>query len=286
MRIIWLLMLMPIGLLAQFNVMTYNIRLGSVDDGPNHWNLRKEKLRDLMDYYDCGIYGLQEAQLPQIQYLLDGLKGYAMTGKPRTLDANAEYSCILYDTTRFRISEEKTIWLSTTPDTISLGWDAKIPRIASFALFADKEKKDEFWVINTHFDHQGLLARWESAKMLVALTKELTSSKKIPVLLMGDFNARPEENAIVTLKALFTDTREYTLTKAYGGPATWNAFQFDKLPDGQIDYIFIHDTAARMRVYKHATLMDHYDSKYPSDHFPVMVQTGFYVPTSKKSGYW
>ena len=284
MRLLWILLLLPFGMNAQFNVMTYNIRLGSVDDGPNHWDIRKEKLRDLMDYYDCGIYGLQEAQLPQIKYLLEGLKGYGVSGKPRTLDANAEYSCILYDTTRFRVSEEKTLWLSTRPDTISLGWDARIPRVASYALFEDKEKKDRFWLINTHFDHQGLVARFESAKLLVKLTKEL--NQKLPVILMGDFNARPTENTIQVLKEVFFDTREYSLTKAYSGPDTWNGFQFDSLPYGQIDYIFIYDPASKMRVYKHATLMDHYDHKYPSDHFPVMIQTGFFVANPKKSGYW
>lgn len=286
MRFVWLLLLLPSWLGAQFGVMTFNIRLGSVDDGPNHWNIRKEKLRDLMDYYDCGIYGLQEAQLPQITYLMEGLKGYALSGKPRTLDANAEYSCMIYDTTRFRISEEKTMWLSTSPDTISLGWDAKIPRIASYALFEDKEKKDKFWVINTHFDHQGLVARLESAKMIVQLTKDLSQRTKAPILLMGDFNARPNENSIQAIKEIYLDTREYSLTKAYGGPDTWNGFRFDSVPDGQIDYIFIYDIASRMRVYKHATLMDHYDRKFPSDHFPVMIQTGFYVPSPKKSGYW
>lgn len=284
--LLFLTFFLPLNSYAQHDIMSYNIRLGSVDDGANHWNIRKDKLLALLDYYDCGIIGLQEAQKPQIQYILNGLKGYAFSGKPRTTDANAEYSCILYDTTKYSISEEKTLWLSDTPDTISLGWDAKIPRIASYVLFNDKVTNEIFWVINTHFDHQGIVARQESAKMMVTLTNELNKKQKAPVFLLGDFNARPDENTIQIIKEIYTDTRSYSLTNAYGGPHTWNGFEFQKIPDGQIDYIFIFDTMSKMRVYKHATIDDHYDGKYPSDHFPVMIKTGFYTPVKKKTGYW
>lgn len=282
----WFILIVPVCLCGQHNLMTYNIRLGSVDDGPNHWDIRKSHLLALLDYYDAGIIGLQEAQLFQLEYITKGMKGHVYTGKPRTNDVNAEYSCILYDTLLYTATDAATIWLSPTPEVQSTGWDAALPRIASYAFFEHKQTKDRFWVINTHLDHKGEVARYESAKILTALAQKLFSQKPFPVFLMGDFNARPEENTIEHIKTLFADGREFCISPAYGGPDTWNGFDFDKVPEGRIDYIFIYDARARMRIYKHRTIMDHYNHKYPSDHFPVMVQTGVFVPPSRKNSLW
>ncbi|MFN8362590.1 MAG: hypothetical protein U0T85_02790 [Cloacibacterium normanense] len=35
------------------DVMSFNIRLASVDDGENHWNIRKDKVKDLISYYEA-----------------------------------------------------------------------------------------------------------------------------------------------------------------------------------------------------------------------------------------
>jgi endonuclease/exonuclease/phosphatase family metal-dependent hydrolase len=64
-------------------VMSFNIRLGSVDDGENHWNIRKDKVKDLINYYEADFVGLQEAQKPQINYLLENNSLYSFLGKPR-----------------------------------------------------------------------------------------------------------------------------------------------------------------------------------------------------------
>ena len=52
------------------NVMSFNIRLGSVDDGENHWNIRKDKVKSRINYYEADFVGLQEAQKPQIEFPL------------------------------------------------------------------------------------------------------------------------------------------------------------------------------------------------------------------------
>ena len=73
------------------DVMSFNIRLASVDDGENHWNIRKDKVKDLISYYEADFVGLQEAQKPQIDYLLDNNSAYGFLGRPRTDEANAEF---------------------------------------------------------------------------------------------------------------------------------------------------------------------------------------------------
>ena len=65
------------------DVMSFNIRLGSVDDGENHWNIRKDKVKELINYYEADFVGLQEAQKFQINYLLQENVLYDFVGKPR-----------------------------------------------------------------------------------------------------------------------------------------------------------------------------------------------------------
>ena len=58
---------------------------------------------------------------------------------------------------------------SKTPDEISVGWDAALPRFCTYAKFRDKKSGENFWVFNTHFNHVGERAREESAGFLVML---------------------------------------------------------------------------------------------------------------------
>lgn len=270
-KIILTLILLPILGYSQkeMKVMSYNIRLGLVDDGANHWNIRKEKLTDLMQYYEASFIGMQEVQKMQLDYLIDKMKGYDYIGLPRDAGEWAEYSCIFYKKDEFKLLQQNTIWLSQTPDTISKGWDAAFPRIVTYGLFKNRKSGAKFWIANTHFDHVGLTARLESAKMLVNLTDDLKKIKNVPVIITGDFNAKPEENSIQFLKQNLNEASSKSIEKPYGEKDTWNGFDFAKKPENQIDYIF-YDKNSNLKVKKYITIDDHYDFKYPSDHLPIM----------------
>ena len=115
--------------------MSFNIRLGSVDDGENHWNIRKDKVKDLINYYEADFVGLQEAQKFQINYLLQENVLYDFVGKPRDDGENAEFSCIFYLKNKYKVLEQNTFWLSETPEKSTKSWDAAYPRIVTYALF-------------------------------------------------------------------------------------------------------------------------------------------------------
>ena len=53
---------------SELNVMSYNIRLGSANDGDNNWEIRKEKVADLLNYYEASFIGLQEVQKFQLDF--------------------------------------------------------------------------------------------------------------------------------------------------------------------------------------------------------------------------
>ncbi|MBK9730039.1 MAG: endonuclease/exonuclease/phosphatase family protein [Chitinophagaceae bacterium] len=270
MKILLISLLFNQLLMAQeVSIMSYNIRYGTAADGENHWEKRKNKVADLMNYYAADFIGMQEAQKMQIAFLLQQMPQYDVIGKPRTNDENAEYSDIFYNKSRFDLFQQNTFWLSKTPDTISIGWDAALPRIATYGLFKFKDHKKFIWIINAHFDHLGATARLESAKMIVEKIAELRKAKDCEVVFMGDLNSKPDESPVQYLFQHLLEARTHCLTKPYGEKDTWNNFHFQEKPNGQIDYIFIADTGD-LQIKKYITIDDFYDFKYPSDHLPVM----------------
>jgi endonuclease/exonuclease/phosphatase family metal-dependent hydrolase len=258
----------------QIKSMSFNIRLDVASDGYNRWDARKEKVAGLMNYYEADFIGGQEVQHHQLQYLLSQLTKYNFIGVGRDDGKQAgEYSCIFYNKEKFTVIQQSTFWLSQTPDSVSMGWDAACDRVCTYGLFESKKTKQLLWVFNTHLDHKGETARSESAKMIVEKIKQLTKQKNYPVILTGDFNAKPGEFPVEHVSEFLQNSRALSKEKPYGPVDTWNAFQFNKKPEGCIDYIFISQD--NWRVKKFATITDSYDMKYPSDHFPVMATLEF-----------
>jgi endonuclease/exonuclease/phosphatase family metal-dependent hydrolase len=254
----------------QIKVMSYNIRLDVESDGENRWDARKDKVAALMNYYEADFIGGQEVQHHQLEYLLSQLTKYKYIGVGRDDGKEAgEYSCIFYNKEKFQLIQQSTFWLSQTPDSVSFGWNAACRRVCTYGLFQSKKTKQMLWVFNTHFDHMGDTARLESAKLITAKINLLTKEKKYPVVLSGDFNSKPDEAPAVYMNEHFQNARNISKEKPYGPADTWEGFEFNKKPDGCIDYVFISKDK-RWTVKKFATITDSYDMKYPSDHFPIL----------------
>jgi endonuclease/exonuclease/phosphatase family metal-dependent hydrolase len=222
----------------------------------------------LINYYEPDFVGAQEVLHHQLTYLLEKLPGYDFAGGGRDDGATkGEYSCIFYKKEKYTVLEQKTFWLSPTPDSVSRGWDAALNRVCTFMLVRDKKTKQSFWVFNTHFDHMGKQARLESARLIIEKIHEL-NTKSLPAFLIGDLNATPDEAPVTFIHSALKDTRQ-SAELVYGPAETFNAFRFTEKPERRIDYIFMTDDG-RLRVTKFATLTDSYALRYPSDHFPVM----------------
>lgn len=254
----------------EIKVMSYNIRLDVKSDGENQWDKRKEKVTGLMNYYEADFIGGQEVQHHQLQYLLQNLNGYSYIGAGRDDGKEAgEYSCIFYKSYKYTVIQQNTFWLSATPDTVSMGWDAVCNRVCTYGLFRNKKTKQYCWVFNTHFDHIGVTARELSAKLIVERIAALNKDKNYPVIMTGDFNSTQAEKPAAYISAALHNARTVSEQSPYGPVNTWNAFQFDRVPDKCIDYIFIKKDD-RLKVKKFTTITDSYDKKYPSDHFPIL----------------
>lgn len=250
-------------------VMSYNIKYDNTRDTINNWNDRKETMVDLIKHYEPGIVGMQEVLHGQLSYLTEHLPGFKSIGVGREDGKQkGEYSPILYNSSHYKIMKSETFWLSDTPNKISVGWDAALERICTYALFQDLKTKQQFWVFNTHFDHIGTVAREKSAKLIVSKIKA-SNTQQLPVVLMGDLNLKPEETPIQYLKNALTDGQMTTNQPFYGPTGTFNGFKQDKILTDRIDYIFVLGTSVERYIHIDDRMEN---NKHISDHLPVLAE--------------
>ncbi|KAA3610094.1 MAG: endonuclease/exonuclease/phosphatase family protein [Calditrichaeota bacterium] len=256
-------------------VMTFNIRYGLVDDGQNSWQYRKTFVADVIKYHQPGIVGLQEALGFQLAYLDSSLDHYTWFGAARDDGKQqGEYTAILYDSRRFKMLRNSTFWLSETPDKPSQSWDAALKRTVTWAEFEDSKTSKRFFYFNTHFDHRGDTARYESAKLLKRKITEIAKNNYI--ILTGDFNCDPLDEPYKHLTSkdipdseILFDTRLISKSGHYGPNSTFTGFDLNADPSEPIDFIFCGD---KITIKKHATISDTFDGKLPSDHYPILVE--------------
>ena len=251
----------------ELSLMTYNIRMATESDGDNAWSKRKEFLTAQVLFYAPDVMGVQEALPEQMAYLGENLTGYKHVGVGREGENKGEFSAIFYNAEKLELIAGDTFWLSTTPEEISTGWDAALPRICTYALFEIKETAARFYVFNTHFDHVGVEARKYSAQLILDQIREI-NSLNYPVFVTGDFNLEPDSEPVAVLETQLKDTFKASLSGSFGPEGTFNGFDFDQPVTRRIDYIFVGKTSP-VKVLKHATLSDSKNLHYASDHLPV-----------------
>lgn len=251
-------------------IMTYNIRLDVASDGENAWPKRKDYFASQIQFYSPDVFGVQEATPNQVTDIASALPNYNKFGVGREEGGTGEACTIYYKKDRFKVEQSNTFWLSETPNVVSRGWDAACNRVCTYGLFKDLKTKKTFWVFNTHLDHIGEEARTKGLELILSKMAAV-NTKGYPVFLMGDFNSEPNEERIISLKKIMNDTREISEEKPFGPSGTFNEFKYDQPVTLLLDYIFISKNS-NLKIKKHAVLSDSIDLKYPSDHFPVLIE--------------
>lgn len=251
-----------------FNIMTFNIRMNTPDDGVNAWPLRIEKVTGLIKFHQADIFGVQEALLVQMNDLKASLPEYECYGIGRDDGKEAgEFMTIFYRKDRFEKLDAGTFWLNPATDKPGLGWDALCNRTCTWIKFKDKATKKTFYHFNTHFDHRGRTAREESAKLILQKMEEINKDH-LPVLLTGDFNSGKEGAAIQTILKVLFDTRDKCVTTPYIPTGTSGGFEVREHKN-TIDYIFLNE---KVKVLRHGVLTDSNGLFFPSDHLPVLAE--------------
>jgi len=251
------------------SIISYNIRYDNNWDIENSWKIRRNKISKILVQYSPSIIGIQEGLLNQVQYIDSSLIDYDYVGVGRDDGKmKGEFCAIYFDTTRYVLLKNSTFWLSETPDTISVGWDAALERICTYGLFKDRITKEELLVFNTHFDHIGVVAREKSSELILKRINKI-NHQSLPVILMGDFNSIPNSSPVKEIKTELSDALQISLEKLQGPRGTFNGFNEDLPIEKRIDYIFTND----LKVLSYTHINDRLNNnRHISDHLPVMIK--------------
>jgi len=250
-------------------IISYNIRYDNNWDVENSWKIRRMKISQKLIQYSPSIVGIQEGLLNQVQYIDSSLINYDYVGVGRDDGKEkGEFCAIYFDTTRYVLLKNSTFWLSETPDTISVGWDAALERICTYGLFKDRITRKAFWVFNTHFDHIGIIAREKSSELILKRINKI-NRQSLPVILMGDFNSIPNSPPVKEIITELSDALQISLETLQGPRGTFNGFNEDLPIEQRIDYIFTN----RLKVLSYTHINDRLDNnRHISDHLPVMIK--------------
>jgi endonuclease/exonuclease/phosphatase family metal-dependent hydrolase len=247
--------------------MTYNPRVDFGGDGENNWEFRREFLTEQIGFYEPDFIGTQEGKPYQLDFIDSLLTNHIYIGLSRdNSKTEGEFCAIFYNKNKFKCLSEATFWLSPTPEIKSKGWDAAYESLCTYGLFEYLEKNKQFYVFNTYLNHIGALARANGAQLIVDKIKSV-NIKKLPLILMGDFNSEPNSLAYQIVSTALNDSKSISKIKSFGPFGTFNGFKFHEPLTRLIDYIFISKN--NIEVSKNEVLSDSKDCKYPSDHLPV-----------------
>lgn len=270
---IWLavafLFLSAVSINAQtITVASYNLRYDNPRDSGNLWVNRAPIVANLIQFHDFDIFGTQEGLQNQLDDISNALPQYNRYGLGRDDGKDkGEHSAIFYKKDEFNLLNKGDFWLSQTPDKPSLGWDATCcNRICSWVYLQHKKSGKKFYFFNAHYDHQGVVARKESSKLILQKISDIAGNS--PAIFTGDLNGGHKSDwyqALATSGKLKDSYNE--VKNPYVNNASFNGFGSTRRSYEIIDHIFITNN---FTVEKWGVLTDSYFGKFPSDHFPVV----------------
>ena len=164
--------------------------------------------------------------------------------------------------------KQSTLWLSSNPLEVSVGWDAALERICTYGYFEHKNSDKRIWVFNTHFDHIGRISREKSSKLILDQINKLNGFSE-PTVVMGDFNDLPYSLTIKTLNKKLDDAMKINLVDHIGPIGTFNGFNVSDPIEKRIDYIFVK----KLEILSHQHLdLRLRNGNHISDHLPVIIK--------------
>lgn len=255
---------------SELKVMSYNIRLGSANDGTNSWAYRCPATIEMIEDQKPDVMGLQEALMDQVLLVKEFTKDYEYVGVGRDNGKKeGEFMAIFYNKKAVKLLKWGTFWLSETPDEPSLGWDAECKRTATWALMKDKRTGKHFYFVNTHLDHVGVEARKNGLKLIVDRIQEI-NPEGYPMVLTGDFNIKPYAAELKELDSRMQSARKVAhKTDSHQTFNDWGKAKSDMI----IDYIYISGFSECV---EYQTVTQKYsDRKFISDHYPISARLIF-----------
>lgn len=254
-------------------IATFNIRADMKGDGVNQWKYRKKVVSKFIRKEKFDIICMQEVINNQLLDILQCDKRFDYIGIGRD-DGHekGEYVPIIYRKDKYMLVRSGTFWLSQTPNRVGgIGWDASYPRIATWAILRIAKTGKEFFIVNTHLDNVGKLARQNGMKLILDTIPVLSENKS--VIFTGDFNSNDNSavyNAVRNNPLMLKDIYKHRL-KANGVNYTFHRFgKIEERARTRIDYMFVSKGIMPLVVNIPKPKSD--KGIYISDHNPVIAK--------------
>ncbi|KAJ9142704.1 Endonuclease/Exonuclease/phosphatase [Pleurostoma richardsiae] len=270
-------------------IITFNIRYATTSPFPGEqpWAVRCPRicaqLRFATTGRDASFICLQEALHRQLLDVHERLgPGWARIGVGRDDGLEAgEFSPVFYRADAWECERARTYWLSPTPEVPSRGWDAVLNRVVTVGRFRHRASGAPVVVMSTHFDHVGVVAREESAKLILRIAAAWAegddaagASPRPAVFLGGDFNSKPEDAGYRTMTAPGSGMTDVMTRipeeRRYGNAMTYTSFDEPGKRPTRIDFLFARQ-ANEVQFINFGALCNRFeDGVYLSDHRAVV----------------
>lgn len=260
---------------SNVRVMSFNIRYGTANDGTNHWDRRREFLKETIQKFNPDLLGTQETLKFQRDWLAEQLPGFGVLGVGRDDGRDAgEMMALYFREARFEKLDGGHFWLSESPEQPgSQSWDSSLPRMVTWVQLRDRQSPDARPLLfcNTHFDHQGREARRQSALLIRRRLED--QGRDCTLVLTGDFNDGEDGEPY---RALFAphqgrlapviDTFRARHPERSPNEGTFSSFLASETAGPRIDWIGV---SRDLHVIDAGIDRTSRDGRTPSDHFPV-----------------
>ena len=191
--------------------------------------------------------------------------------RARRWERRGEHSAILFNTRRLTLLDNGDFWFSETPKCLARGGMPPVVTAFALAKFKEVETGAEFFVFNAHYDHEGKVA---GTTPRCCFWSGWKNRGGYPLFATGDFNAVPEAEPIQLIydSGKLNDSYLVTLEPPYGTVGTFNSFSLEAPMKNRIDYIWV---TPGITVERYGVLHDMQHGRFPSDHFPVVIDASF-----------
>ena len=248
-------------------IMSYNIRNVHGESKPErNWSQRRAYVMQQIREEAPDILCLQEVKAMQIGFIVKNLEDYyGYVYKYRSDNyLTKEAVPIFYNKERFTLIESDSFWLSETPEKESVGWDAALEMICTYARLKDNRTGRELAVYSVHFDHVGI----EAMKNGSAMVLSRMARDGVPAVMLGDYNIIEHTELYDYIAARLVDTK-YAAAHSMNS-VTYNNYGGEE--SSVIDYI-MHNGGFDVDSYKVRNEL--FDGKYASDHFAVITEVRY-----------
>ena len=240
-------------------IVTFNIRCCYDGDGINSFVHRSGLIFDKLTHQAADVICFQEVTPKILRHLEAFLQGYQVCYNGRDADCGGEGLVIALKKDSVSLEKLDCFWLSDTPDVPGSRFadQSNYPRVCQAAEIKAVDG-GSFRIYNNHLD-LARSARYKQAELVADRVKSDNEAKKMPNIIVGDFNDKPNTPTITP----FTDLG---LVDVAGDEGTFHGFGRE-IPPRKIDYVFTDIAEVKAQLWK-----DELNGIYLSDHYPVAIE--------------